>query len=231
MHFYSSTDSKTKLGILIGFYLRALRICSDEFLEDEQNYIFNSFTDLKYPPFFILKAKKKAFAIHNRTDQRERLDKRIILPKSQVAENVNNVMKASGIDIITTSNVTIGNIIRKNNKKKNNNKDAGVYRINCSECDKVYIGESYRGVKKRVKEHERDMEKFVLNNAMVTHRLETGHKPLYNDARLIRFEPDLNRRRCYESAYIILNEAMNMNQGFFSLSKPLAFLLTRGKPG
>ena len=51
VHFYSNTDKRAKLGINIGFYLRALRICSAEFLEYEFDIIFHNFLELKYPPF------------------------------------------------------------------------------------------------------------------------------------------------------------------------------------
>lgn len=33
IHFYSSHSSRTKTGVVLGFYLRALRICSEEFIK------------------------------------------------------------------------------------------------------------------------------------------------------------------------------------------------------
>ena len=35
IHFYSAHSDRVKSGIIIGFYLRACGICSDEYLEEE----------------------------------------------------------------------------------------------------------------------------------------------------------------------------------------------------
>ena len=43
IHFYSHYNNSTKRDIIIGFYLRALRICSSKYLNDEFIHIENSF--------------------------------------------------------------------------------------------------------------------------------------------------------------------------------------------
>ena len=65
IHFYSHHNNNTKRGIIIGFYLRALRICSSKYLNDEFIHIENSFLTLQYPKSFIHYAKSKALKIHN----------------------------------------------------------------------------------------------------------------------------------------------------------------------
>lgn len=49
LHFYSHNDTRTKRGVIIGFYLRALRICSAKYLDDEFSYIEDTFSSLSYP--------------------------------------------------------------------------------------------------------------------------------------------------------------------------------------
>ena len=66
IHFYSHHNNNTKRGIIIGFYLRSLRICSSKYLNDEFNHIENSFLNLQYPKSFIYFAKSKALKIHNK---------------------------------------------------------------------------------------------------------------------------------------------------------------------
>ena len=63
IHFYSHHNN-TKRGIIIGFYLWALRICSSKYLNDEFIHIENSFLNLQYPKSFIHFAKSKALTIH-----------------------------------------------------------------------------------------------------------------------------------------------------------------------
>ena len=69
IHFYSHQNNNTKRGIIIGFYLRALRICSSKYLNDEFIHIENSFLSLQYPKSFIHYAKSKALKIHKNQSQ------------------------------------------------------------------------------------------------------------------------------------------------------------------
>ena len=50
--FHSHFNTNTKRGIIIGFYRRSLRICSSKYLDEEFNYMVNSFLNLLYPKFF-----------------------------------------------------------------------------------------------------------------------------------------------------------------------------------
>ena len=49
IHFFSGHNERTKSGVVIGFFLRALRICDDEFLNEEVEYISGAFRHLCYP--------------------------------------------------------------------------------------------------------------------------------------------------------------------------------------
>ena len=58
VHFYSHHHNKIKTCLIIGFYLKALRICSPQYLDEEFEYIEPSLKSPKYPKFFILNARK-----------------------------------------------------------------------------------------------------------------------------------------------------------------------------
>ena len=64
IHFYLYHNTKIKKGIIIGFYFRALRICTPNFLNDEFDYIENSFMQLQYPKSFIQYVKIKVLTIY-----------------------------------------------------------------------------------------------------------------------------------------------------------------------
>ena len=64
-HFYSHHNINTKRGI-INFYRKALCICSWKYLNNEFNYIENSFLNLRYLNPFRHFAKSNALKIHNR---------------------------------------------------------------------------------------------------------------------------------------------------------------------
>ena len=56
-HFYSPHNNNIKRGIIMGFYLRAQRICSPKYLNYDFSHIENFFL---YPKYFIPFAKFKA---------------------------------------------------------------------------------------------------------------------------------------------------------------------------
>ena len=60
IHYYSGHNQRIKTGVLIGFFLRAYRVCSSIYLEEELNHIIDMFSKLKYPLWTILKCKHKA---------------------------------------------------------------------------------------------------------------------------------------------------------------------------
>ncbi|XP_076058613.1 uncharacterized protein LOC143035633 [Oratosquilla oratoria] len=49
IHYSSAHDKKTKTGVVMGFYLRALRICSPEFLNEELQHITKTFVKPSFP--------------------------------------------------------------------------------------------------------------------------------------------------------------------------------------
>ena len=46
IHFYSAHSNRVKSGVVIGFYLRAYRICSEEYLNAELSHIQEIFKEL-----------------------------------------------------------------------------------------------------------------------------------------------------------------------------------------
>ena len=47
-----------------------------------------------------------------------------------------------------------------------------VYRLNCLDCEKFYVGQSIRHVCKRKEEHMGDQESSVYNYARIGHRID-----------------------------------------------------------
>ena len=66
VHFFSGHNDRVKSGIVLGFFLRAMRICSKEYLEEEIQHIMSSFMKLKYPKGYLIRLRKKATDIRNK---------------------------------------------------------------------------------------------------------------------------------------------------------------------
>ena len=54
-HYLSGHSDRTKSGVVIGFYLRELRVCDEEFLNDELTYVTQAFQKL-FSPLGLLKS-------------------------------------------------------------------------------------------------------------------------------------------------------------------------------
>ena len=167
IHFYSHHNN-TKRDIIIGFYLRALRICSSKYSNDEFIHIENSFLNLQYPESFIHFAKSKALKIHNKnqpqsnaytiSDKTSSTHRYITLPyNSSITNNLNK------LNIKTTSlpSKTIRELVHSS-PQRNIFSDTGFYCIPCKDCKLKYIGETSQKLHVRLKEHKRDIRIGII---------------------------------------------------------------------
>ena len=60
IHFYSYHSHNTKSNVVTSMFLRALRICDPQYLEQEFNHIHRSFLRLGYPSYFVKQCLSKA---------------------------------------------------------------------------------------------------------------------------------------------------------------------------
>ena len=74
----------------------------------------------------------------------------------------------AGLKIATTSGRKIGEL-EKDRKEGDVNNNSVIYSIPCKGCDKVYIGETGRGIEKRIYEHKADIRKHNRANSLVLH--------------------------------------------------------------
>ena len=76
LHFFSFSALYIKVGLAQSLFLRALRVCSPEFLDDEINHIFKSLKKLAYPQHVLKRALTKARKTHyNNTNDKKQLIK------------------------------------------------------------------------------------------------------------------------------------------------------------
>ncbi|XP_076056373.1 uncharacterized protein LOC143034326 [Oratosquilla oratoria] len=88
-HWLSAHDERTKTGVVIGFFLRALRICSKEFLEEEIRRVTNTFISLGYPEGLLSTSLSKAQNIRQRREPVNRQDKQyLVVPDSEFSRTL-----------------------------------------------------------------------------------------------------------------------------------------------
>ena len=91
-----------------------------------------------------------------------------------------------------------------------------IYRIPCSTCSSTYIGETGRGLRVRLREHQRDFTTDNASNALVQHARKSGHFPDWPSAQTVRTSIDKTRMRALKAAYIQTNSNVsNTSPRFF----------------
>ena len=223
VHFYSGHSDRVKRGVVIGFFLRAFRICSKEYLDEELEHIISSFTKLKYPKGFLLNLKQKALHIRTKSKigKKKKDERYLTIPISRPAETIASQLETTGFKVAFTSGKKVGDMFTK--KKRDNTQDKSVvYKVPCGACDKSYIGETGRGIETRFKEHKRDIRNNMEYSAFVVHAEKTNHLPNWNRAGILASCKNKQNRKATEAAHIAMNETINLRVGSMKWAKSAA---------
>ena len=223
IHFYSHPNNNTKRGIIIGFYLRALRICSSRYLNDEFIHTENSLLNLQYPKSFIYFAKSKAFKIHNKnqsqtnvysiSDKTTSPHRYITLPNNSPSHSITNNLNKLNIKTTSLPSKSIRELVHSI-PQRNIFSDPGVYWIPCKDCKLKYIGETSRNIHVCMKKHKRDIRIGNSNNALFRHISQHNHNFDFNSAKTLTYIHNKNLRWIFEAASISFLNSLNTRPGF-----------------
>ena len=220
LHYFSYASEKIKLGIAQSLFLRALRICSPEFLDFEIDHVKNALTKLAYPKTVLNIALIKAKKVYFSSNKKSPIEKKKTLMKLPYIKSLEKFQRP--LNNVNTSLIfTYKNKLANNfcsNKPKKALTNYGVYEIPCKDCDQIYVGESGRDLDKRIKEHRNDIKNANENNAMFVHLKKFDHPIDFENAKIVYPSSSVRRRHIIESAliekYKLTNECMNLNKGF-----------------
>jgi len=232
VHFYSAHSDRVKSGIIIGFFLRALRICDEEYLADEIEHIYQAFSKLKYPKGLLIQLRKKAEQIRNR--KRQATDKKnakptrwISIPYSKPAQIIARTLETTGLKVSMNAGGKIGDLVRKNANRDCSSEMSVVYEVPCSGCPKTYVGETGRGVEKRLKEHKSDVKYHRTSNAIVLHIDKCKHLPKWSETKILEKNIKKQTRKILEAAHIMSRDTFNTRLGCITWATPAVNLAVR----
>ena len=77
-----------------------------------------------------------------------------------------------------------------------------VYEVPCADCDRIYIGETSRSLKDRVKEHRYAVKTGNMNNGIAAHAWNSEHQVDWEAARIRLQEQHYWRRKVLEAIHI-----------------------------
>ena len=212
--------------------MRALRICSKEYLQEEIEHIYKAFEKLRYPKGFLIQQKEKAMRIKRRNDENsnrehgkeertstnKKTKRYISIPNSSKADIISRELEKTNIKITTKTGLKIQEISKTTLSDKNANEKSVVYEIPCKGCERSYVGETGRGIDVRLKEHRNDVKYHRMSNAIVLHIEKCNHLPDWSETRILERNIQKQTRKTLEAAHIITRNTFNSRSGFISLS-------------
>ena len=98
-------------------------------------------------------------------------------PKDEFSERVAKVLRGFNVKVAHKPIRTISNIFKKPKEKIEKEASRGVvYRIKCKDCDSVYVGQTSRALKTRVKEQAKALATLDENSLLAKHHIIHSHR-------------------------------------------------------
>lgn len=121
-----------------------------------------------------------------------------------LSSNLSRILSDCGFDILHTVPKKLDCIIKRGKDYLNNLRQTQlVYKINCSNCDATYIGQTKRHLLTRIKEHQSDIKKHDSNHSVISkHRLSHQHEFNWLKPEILHRENHLKKREIAEMFFI-----------------------------
>ena len=164
-------------------------------------------------------------------------------------EKIQRISTKHGVATVIKPQTTLRQVLVHPKDKVEKNKKAGaVYKIPCSQCEKVYIGETGRQLGTRITEHRKEAEKISNRNftrttrrastnehhksAITDHVCQNNHIMNWEASEIVEQDGDKFKRWIKESICIRSNTpTMNRDEGAYQLSPIWTQVHSTPKPG
>ena len=154
---HSCHDDQVKYGVFKGFIHRAKSICSEQYLEEELEFLINIFVENGYTEKTLRNITLK-FKSSSSKKCRDPPKKFVSLPFiPNLGNKLKNVFLKAGFTVMFKSGRNLSSILTSRNKSKlPKNSYPGVYKAPCK-CRSNYIGHTGKKVLSRGTEHEKSV--------------------------------------------------------------------------
>ena len=223
LNFHSNHQLSAKESVVSALFTRADNIVSNrEDLRNENARIVNALTANDYNKRIIGKVRKKIQQrkeLTNATKEANEYIGHVNLPYVKgTGEILRRIFQKHKIRCTFYSSDTLWNkLSHPKDPVDSNQQNNVVYKIPCSDCNAVYIGESKRTLDQRVKEHERAVRNGDIDkNEIADHSWKHDHKFDWNKKSIIDREQHMVSRKIKETIHSI-NDKNHINGISYSL--------------
>lgn len=147
-----------------------------------------------------------------RPDRRE--IQRISVPfYPKVTNPIQNILKRHNFHVVYKSDKTLRQLLCNQKDKTPVDELSGIYRIKCNDCPSIYIGQSRRKLKIRLREHKNAVDNERVNESSVAaHSSSLGHTIDWDSATLIKSVRKSSNLNAWESMHIATANQPLMNE-------------------
>ena len=222
----SEHDPKVLDGIFKGFVHRALTLCSKRFVEQELQFLIETFTENGYNENKLrcmvseMKRKQLGNIDRNSVDTNEHT---ITLPWIPgVSPKLRKCYRKAGYKTVFKSGASIKRLLTSKNKSAlPKNSHPGVYKICCSSSTcRPYVGETKILIRNRILQHGVCVTKNnIAQSALALHRRSCTSAIDWDKAETLKIEPKRFERKVREALEIQRNQCgpkqggMNLDDG------------------
>lgn len=236
INYNSYHSEKMKINLVLGLKLRIVRISHPTLQQQNLNKLYNILLDNSYPERLL----KKIIFNTSTINYQQQNDLQTGTPDISAFLTINQPIYYFSVPAIHTVTNKITKIfkfepfIKIAFKFKKNigtlfsrlkdtdealKKSSVVYSIPCSECDRMYVGQTSRVLKDRITSHKSDCRLKKRTCALAEHSIDTGHVPNFVSTKILHQESNSKKRIFLEMAEIYTQpNTLNKNKDVADLS-------------
>jgi hypothetical protein len=210
INYSSHHHPRVMKGVIQRLRDRAHNICDEELKHEELKHLERVFTANGYPKPFTRRTLNQSSRRNEQEPpvaegEEEEKKKLLLLPYIKgVSENIDRVCAPLGVRSVFKSHNTLRQLLMRVKSKIPDDQMKGVvYEVPCADCNGVYIGETGRNLKMRLKEHRYAVRRQDEKNGIAVHAQESGHNVDWEAARVMMREEHLTKRKVLESILIL----------------------------
>jgi len=201
----SSINPSITRSVFKGFLVRANRICSEKYLQEEIEFLVKVFAENGHDRDVL---KRMVDNYLNTNDPGEEVSterrKSVKIPWiPKIGPKLRKVYKNNGVDVIFTSTPNLGKILCNHKYPLPPNSRPGVYKVSCGCGSATYVGETKKKVSTRIREHERDVFHGRWDKSGLSeHARSCSSDFKFDQSETIALESNYKRRKIREALEI-----------------------------
>ena len=191
IHYSSHHQRRVLRGTLCSMRGRAHNLCRDSSVDNELIHLTRVFESNGYPSVFVRRVLDEPPTWNNGSadkieEEEESKPKVLYLPYVRgVSERIERRCRNLGVRTVFKSHNTLRQtLMNVKSRTPKECKRGAVYEIPCADCDSVYIGETGRSLKDRIKEHKYAVSRGDMKNGVAAHAWSSQHKVDWSSAKV-----------------------------------------------